>query len=204
MGPNQEADSKHVVVNGPGESRETKTETRQNGPRKVGLSPSVLAALAIIALTAIGLTVYVVRNNNANEEANRQAMLEASLKKAAQSPQPTATTAPTQQPIIVQKQSPPAQASVIDQPPAPLATPRKSVASEDTSMALDDATIQEAAAKRLIDDPDLDSIYVVVINGRATLAGIVDCSDLKAKAEKVVSRVPGVKSVENKIQIATE
>jgi osmotically-inducible protein OsmY len=67
---------------------------------------------------------------------------------------------------------------------------------------LDDTTIQDAATKRLTDDPGLASVTVIVIGGKATLTGTVNSADLKSAAERVVRRVQGVKSVENKVEIS--
>jgi len=185
MYPNQEIDRIQVVVDNPGVRRETITEITQEGPREFSFSPGVLLALAILALIVIGLPVYVVSNKNANEDANRQAMLEASRANETQSQQPATSPAPAQQPPIVVQQ------------------PAASVTQEKGS-PLDDATIQDAATKRLSDDPSLTSISVIVIDGKATLVGVIGSPELKAKAQRVVKAVRGVKSVENKIEVVNQ
>jgi hypothetical protein len=195
MYPNQEVDRKQVVVDTPGGRRETTTETRQEGPREFSFSPGVLVTLAILALIAIGLTIYVVSNKNANEEANRQAMLEAN--RANQQQPPASSPAPPQQPVIIQPQAP------VQQPPVVIQQPPASVMQEKVS-PLDDTTIQDAATKRLAIDPTLVTTSVIVIGGRATLVGTVDSPELKAKAERVVKAVRGVKSVENKIEVSNK
>jgi osmotically-inducible protein OsmY len=73
---------------------------------------------------------------------------------------------------------------------------------QEKGSSLDDTTIQDAATKRLTADPNLASISVIVIDGRATLMGTVGSSELKAKAERVVKAVRGVKLVENKIEVS--
>jgi hypothetical protein len=195
MYPNQEVEHRHVVVNTPGERRETITETTQEEPREFRLSPGVLATIAILALVAIGLTLYVVKNNNENDAANRQALLEASQREQAQ--QPAVVTPPAQQPVIIQPPAPQQQAPVVVQQPAP------SIPQEKVS-PLDDMTIQDAATKRLTDDSSLAAISVIVINGKAVLTGTVESAELKANAEKVVRAVRGVKSVDNQIVISKQ
>ena len=194
MYPDREFEHRHVVVNSPGERRETVTETTQEAPRESGISPAMMMAIAIIALVAIGLTFYVVSNKNANEEANRQALLEASK---AQSQQPTPLPPSVQQPVVIQQPvpAPAQQAPVVVQQPA---------ITQDRSNPLDDTTIQDAATKRLTDDPSLATVTVMVINGKATLMGTVNSAELKASAEKVVKAVRGVKSVENKIEVSDQ
>lgn len=183
MYPNPDVERRHVVVNTPGEYRETVTET----PKETGVSGTLIATIAIIALLAIGLTYYVVSNRNANEDANRQALIDASKNQA-----PVTTQPAPQQPVIIQQ--PAQQAPVIIQQPAQSAAPANN--------PLDDTTIQDAATKRLTDDPSLASITVMVISGRATLMGTVKSTDLKSAAESVVKNVQGVKSVENKIEVS--
>jgi len=193
MYSNQEVERHHVVVNAPGERRETITETRQEEPREVSVTPGMIALVAILALLAIGIAYYVVSNKNANEEANRQALIEASRN---QQPPTTVPQPAPQQPVIIQQPAPAQQAPVIVQQP-----PQSSA---QASTPLDDTTIQDAATKRLTDDPGLASVSVIVISGRATLTGTVNSADLKSAAEKVVRGVQGVKSVENKIEISSQ
>jgi type II secretory pathway pseudopilin PulG len=195
MYPNQEVEHRHVVVNTPGERRETITETTQEEPREFRLSPGVIAMMAILALVAIGLTLYVVNNNNENDAANRQALLEASQREQAQ--QPAVVTPPSQQPVIIQQPAPQQQAPVVIQQPAP------SIPQEKAS-PLDDITIQDAATKRLTDDSSLAGISVIVISGKAVLTGTTDSAELKANAEKVVRAVQGVKSIDNQIVISNQ
>jgi hypothetical protein len=134
-----------------------------------------------------------VSNKNANEEANRQALIEASRNQQ----QPTTAPQPApQQPVIIQQPAPAQQAPIIVQPP-----PQSSA---QASTPLDDTTIQDAATKRLTDDPGLASVNVIVIGGRATLTGTVNSAELKGAAERVVRRVQGVKSVENKIEVSSQ
>ena len=189
MYPNREVEQHHVVVNTPGERRETVTARTETGPREVSMSPGMVAVIVLLAILAIGLTFYVVSNKNANEAANRQATLEAS-QQANQQPPPPAII-PQQPPVIVQQPAPPAQAPVIvQQPPA-----------QPSSSVLDDTTVQDAVTKRLTDDSSLAALTVIVIDGRATLNGTVDKPELKARAERVVKGVRGVKSVDNKIVV---
>jgi len=190
MYPNKEIEQRHVIVDGPVERRETVTERTQEGPREISLSPGMIATIALLAILAVCITVYVVNNKNANEAANRQALLEASQ---ANKEQPTVVTPPVQQPqpVIVQP-APAQQAPVIVQQPAPSAAQEK-------SSPLDDITIQDAITKRLTDESDLSSVTAIVTNGKATLTGTVDTEEKKARAERVVRGVRGVKSVENNL-----
>ena len=184
MEPNKEVERRHIVVDTPGVRREVVTETRQEVPRESGMSAGTIATIAGIALLAIGITYYVVNNKNANEEANRQVAMETSRAQTQQQP----ATAP----IIVQQPAPAQQAPVIIQQPAPVV---------ETSSPLDDQTIQDAATKRLTDDPGLASLTVTVSRGRATLMGSVHSVDLKSAAESTVKAVQGVKSVDNRIEV---
>lgn len=184
MYPNPDVERRHVVMNTPDEYKETVIETR-NEP---GVSGALIATITIIALLAIGIAYYVVSNRNANEEANRQALLEATRT------QPGTVTQPApQQPVIIQQPAQTQPPVIIQQPPQ---------ASAQASNPLDDTTIQDAATKRLTDDPGLATVTVMVISGRATLMGTVNSAELKRAAETVVKGVQGVKSVENKIDIS--
>jgi hypothetical protein len=183
-----EVERRRTVVHTPEERRETVTETQKES----GISGGLIALIAVFALLAIGLTYYIVSNKNANEEANRQAVLDASRNQ-----QPVTVQQPApQQPVIIQQPAPAQQAPVIIQQP-----PQSSA---QASSPLDDTTIQDAATKRLKDDPGLASVSVIVISGRATLMGTVNSGDLKRAAESVVKGVQGVKSVENKIEISSQ
>src|SRR5689334_6967730 len=202
MYPDREIEHRHVVINAPGERRETVTETTQEVPREVSLSPAMMMAIAIVALVAIGLTFYVVSNKNANEEANRQALLEASKTQSQQpTPLPPSTQPSTQQPVIIQQPAPAAPAAPVQVQQPPIIIQQPALA-QDRSSPLNDLTIQDAATKRLTDDPNLASVSALVISGRVTLTGTVNSAELTAAAEKVVKGVRGVKSVENKIEVS--
>lgn len=190
MYPNKELEHHEVVVNGPNSRRETITETVQTEPQEFRLSPGTMALIGGLALLALLLTLYVVNNKNANEEANRQTALEASQMSKEQA-LPPAPAPPVQQPLIIQQ--PPVQ-----QPPVVVQQPSQAIVTEKPN-PLDDVTIQDAATKRLTDEADLASVAVTVIEGKAILTGTVNSQELKAKAERVVRAVRGVKSVDNKI-----
>ena len=194
MYPNREIEQHRVVVSGPGEHRETVTARTETAPREFSMSPGTVAVLILLALIAVGIAFYVVSNKNANEAANRQAMLEAAQQNQ-QPPPPAVVPAPVQQPpVIIQQPAPAAQAPVIvQQPPAQTGMKESSV--------LDDTTIQDAATKRLTEDSALAAVSVTVIDGRATLTGTIDTTELKSRAERVVKAVRGVKSIDNKIVV---
>ena len=69
-------------------------------------------------------------------------------------------------------------------------------------MAPDDATMQQVAAEKLSEDLDLASVCVTVSDARGVLTGTVNSAAAKAKAEKLVKTVRGVKSIENKIVVS--
>jgi uncharacterized membrane protein YeaQ/YmgE (transglycosylase-associated protein family) len=69
-------------------------------------------------------------------------------------------------------------------------------------IASDDANMQEVAASRLNDEPDLTTISISISAARAVLIGTVNSDAAKAKAEQIVKAVRGVKSVDNQIVVS--
>jgi osmotically-inducible protein OsmY len=198
MNPNERYEQQYVVTNNPSEPNEIVTKTVQQGPREVSLSPATIFMIVLLALLAIGTVFYVVSNKNQNEEANRQAALEASrLQAEAQArAQQSAQTQQAQPPVVIQQpaatQAPPV---IIQQPAA---------SSSESKSTIDDATMQELATKRLADEALFDTVTVTILDGKARLTGTVNAAELKSKAERIVRAVRGVKSVENEIIVSTQ
>ncbi|HZS04999.1 MAG TPA: BON domain-containing protein [Blastocatellia bacterium] len=192
MYPNEKIEQKQVVVDNLGDRREVTTERTQTGPREVGLSPGMVGMIVLLAVIAICVTIYVVNNRNANEAANREALRDAATQAGKGQAPPTVIQQPAQQQPVIIQQPAPAQVPVIIQQPA----------QPSASSVLDDTTVQDAATKRLTDDPNMASVSVSVSDARATLTGTVNSSELKAKAERVVKSVRGVKSIDNKIAVS--
>jgi osmotically-inducible protein OsmY len=75
---------------------------------------------------------------------------------------------------------------------------------EKNSTANDDETMQQVAAKKVSDDSELASVSVTINEARAVLTGTVNSSAAKAKAEKFVRAVRGVRSIANKIVVSVQ
>ena len=61
MDSNEERVQKHVVDNSPGQRREVLTERTGRGPR---LSPGTIVIMAILAITAMAVTLYLLGTSN--------------------------------------------------------------------------------------------------------------------------------------------
>jgi hypothetical protein len=197
MDPNEQRVQERVAIDRPGERREIVTERTERGPEKSGVSTGTIALIAVLAVVAIGVIVYLVTNRNENESANRNANVDV----ASQSN-------PQQPPVIIQQPAPAQQAPVIIQQPAPaqqapviIQQPAQPSQRENTS-ANDDANMQDIATKRLAENVDMLGIVITVSDARAVLTGTVNSEATKAKAEQLVKAVRGVKSVDNKIVVS--
>jgi BON domain len=74
----------------------------------------------------------------------------------------------------------------------------------ENSTAPDDVTMQQVAAKKLSEDLDMASVCVTVSDAQGVLTGSVSSAAAKAKAEKLVKSVQGVKSIDNKILVSRQ
>ena len=101
------------------------------------------------------------------------------------------------QPIITVQQPTPQRTSAIFGLPL-----TRSEGEESTATATDDETLQQLAAKKMSDDPDMASVSVTISEARAVLTGTVNTSGAKAKAEKFLKAVRGVKSIDNMIVVS--
>jgi hyperosmotically inducible periplasmic protein len=195
MDSNEERVQKHVVVNSPGQRSEVLTERIETSPQEPGTSNGTIALVAVVALIAFGVIVYLVINRNANEDANRNANLAVAAQTNTQAPPTTIVQQPNQPaPVIIQQPAPVQQAPVIIQQPA------ESSQRASTS-ANDDANMQDIATRRLAKEPDMSGVVMTITDARAALTGTVNSAANKAKAEQLVKGVRGVKSVDNKIVI---
>ena len=217
MSYNDEQRRSRVVVETPAARREV-VETSARIPERRGFSTGAVAA---IALTAVALTAIVLLfiMNNRNDATNTN------VRVAAETPVPTVPT-PVPTPVIVQPAAPqppttivqpaaPATTTqpapvIITQPPAsstegtattPSSRARANLNSSNS--ALDDTTIQANVSKRLLDDTELSdaAVTAAVVDGKATLTGMVKTPDLKTRAERVARSVRGVREVDNKIVV---
>lgn len=186
MEPNEKFEQKRVVLDSPGERREVTTETSRVGPQEFALSPGTIGLIALLAIVAIGIVIYVVNNRNENEAANREI---ASQTSSGQVP-PTVIQQPAAPPVIIQQPAP-AQAPpvILEQPAQP------------SGAIIDDATMQELATKRLADEADLTGVSVAITDGKAVLTGNVNSTANKVKAGQVVKAVRGVKTVDNQLTV---
>ena len=73
----------------------------------------------------------------------------------------------------------------------------------DASLARPDASIEEEIAERLPEELELDptDVTAAVAEGIVTLEGVVDRTDVREAAERLVSDVAGVRAVENRITL---
>ncbi|HYX41740.1 MAG TPA: BON domain-containing protein [Pyrinomonadaceae bacterium] len=201
-----------VVVETPNTRREEYYTRTARAPERTGHSTGVLAIVALVAIAATALVMFLLMNRGDATNTNVSVA-------TAPTPIPTVPTPlpppPMQTPIVVPSvqqappvivQPPPATttqpAPVIVAPPAPATNNAGNPAS--AAPQLDDATIEANVDKVLTNDADLRDagITVTVINGRATLIGSVKTPDLKARAERLAHSIKGVRLVDNKIMVA--
>ena len=190
----------HVVVDTPTEHREVMTQRTERAPEQSHLSTGTVALVALVALATIGLVVYVVSNKNAERAADRNANLTAATLNSSQQTQPPTTiiqqpaAAPQQAPVIIQ------QAPAQQQPPPVVIQPAAPQPAGDDFGA--DATVQEAATKKLNEHDGMALITIKVSRGTATLSGAATSAALRSQAERVVRAVQGVTAVDNQIAIS--
>jgi hypothetical protein len=196
MYPNEKIEQRRVVVDGPGERREIVTERTEIAPPESRISAGTVAIITILVVMAVGAVIYFVSSRNANEAANRNANLAAASQTSTE--HPPSTTIVQQPgppaPVIIQQPALGQQAPVIIQQPAQ-PNPR--------DIASDDANMQEVAAKRLTEEPDMGSVTLTISDSQAVLTGSVNSAAIRAKAERLVKAVRGVKSVDNKIVVSS-
>jgi len=190
MDSNEERVQKHVVVNSPGQRSEVLTERVQSGPSESRISGGTIAIIAVLAIIAIGAVFYIVMNRNANEEANRNANLDVAASQTnSRQPPTTIIQQPAQQaPVIIQQPAQPAPV-IIQQP-----NPRDSTS--------DDANMQDVATRRLAEETDMNAVSITITDARAVLSGTANSASTKARAERLVKAVRGVKSVDNQIVVS--
>ena len=183
----REAEHRRIVVETPTTRREVE-QTEAVRHSDGGISGAALAAIVVgvIALAAI-LILFMMNQQQATND-----------NLAAQQPT-TIVQQPAQQqpPVIVQQPATTTQA-----PPVIINNPAPAAGSGGTS-ANDDANVQAAIDKKLSDDPTLSSLGITatVIDGKVTLTGMVKSEALKARVEREVRAVKGVRTVDNQISV---
>jgi hypothetical protein len=187
----QEQRRSRVVVETPTARREVTQSEAVRGADRSGISGTtvgVIAVLAIALLTVLVLFLMNAQTDNANDNL------------ATQSPTPSTTIVqqPAQQPPIIIQEAPPATqpAPIIVNPPAP--------SGGSTSSGSNDAAIQAEIDKKILDDPNISTlgVTVTVLNGKATLLGVVKSNAVKAQVERMVREVSGVKEIDNQITVS--
>ena len=203
MNPDEERQHKtHVVVDTPNEHREVFTQRTETIPEESGISPGMVAIIAIVVVAVIGIAVYMISNKNTQEAANRNANLSASTLNSSQQPPPPTTVIqqpaaqPQPAPVIIQ------QAPAPQQQPAPVII-QQAAPSQATRDSQDDATAQRAATKKLSENQGMALVTVTMSRGTATLSGTASSEALKSKAEQIVRAVQGVSAVDNQLVVGS-
>lgn len=182
----QEAERRRVVVETPTERREVEHSEAVRYPERTGASGALLAAVAVAVVALAAIAILFLMNRQQDVNANVAAQ---------QPPQTTIVQQPAQQPPNVVVQQPATQPPVIvNNPPS---------AGGSSGIGGNDSAVQSAIDKKLSDDPSLSSLGItaVVMDGKATLVGIVRSEAEKARVERAVRYIRGVKTVDNQISV---
>ena len=187
----EHARKSRVVVETPSERREVvhTQSVRDNN----GISAGMVGVLVVVAIALITMLVLFWMSSQPTTDPTL----------TAQQPPTTVVEqpAPVQQPpVIIQQPAAPATqpAPIIVTPPAGGTMPAESVNI--------DSTVQAAIDKRLTDDPEFSTLGITasVINGKVMLIGTVKTEELKAKLERAVKAIKGVKEVDNQISVIAD
>jgi hypothetical protein len=178
-----------VVVETPSERREV-VESQVHSPDRSGISAGMVGVLVVVAIALITILVLFWMSSQPTTDPNANLT-------AQQQPPTTVIQQPAQQPpVIIQQPAP-----VTTQPAPVIISPGGgTVASAPVS---EDANAQAAVDKRIADDPALSSLGItaIVMNGKLTLIGTVNSEAMKTQVEKTLSRIKGVKEVDNQITV---
>lgn len=190
----REAEHRRIVVDTPnGRREEIHSEARNYPDRNSGISGAALAAIVVgvIALAAI-IILFVLNQQQNSVNAN-----------VAQQPQTPIQQPAQQPPVIVEQPAPASQPPVIINGGQSAPATSGGFTSSGGTNASDDSAVQTAVDKKLNDDPQLSSlgITVTVVNGKATLLGMVHSQAEKSQVERAVRSVKGVKSIDNQITV---
>ena len=191
----EQARRSRVVVETPNERREVvhTQSVRDNN----GISAGMVGVLVVVAIALITMLVLFWLSSQPTTDPTLTAQQQPTV---VQQPAPAAQQPPViiQQPAPVQTQPAP----IIVTPPAGGTTmPAQSATTTNI-----DSTVQAAVDKRLTDDPEFSTLGITasVIDGKVMLVGTVKSEELKAKIERAVKQIKGVKAVDNQISVIAE
>jgi hypothetical protein len=187
-----------TVVDAPGTHSETYTQRTETVPQESGISATTVAIIVIAAVMVVGAIFYFVSSKNANEAANRNANLAAANQTNTAQPPTTIVQQPAAAaPVIIQQPA----AAPVQQAPIIIQQPAQQAAQPARDSSSEDANMQEVAAKRLTEEPDMASVSINVSGAQAVLTGRVNSNATKARAERLVRAVRGMKSVDNRLVV---
>ncbi|MCM3872816.1 MAG: BON domain-containing protein [Pyrinomonadaceae bacterium] len=194
MAYEEESKRSRVVVDTPTARREVTQTEAVRGPERAGISGATVGVIVVLAVAIVTVLVLLLMSGRTMDNRNDNLAAEQTAP-----PQTTIVQQPAQQqpPVIIQQAPPaPQQAPIIVTQPA---------AGGSTSNGSNDAAIQIEIDKRVMDDPTLSplGITVSVLDGKATLIGVVKNEILKSQFERVVLNVRGVRQVDNQIIVSS-
>lgn len=184
----QETERRRVVVETPTARREVEHSEAVRYPERTGASGALLAAVAVAVVALAAIAILFLMNRQQDPNANVAVQ---------QPPQTTIVQQPAQQPP-----------NVVVQQPAPVTQPAPIIVNNPTSgggtLGNDDSNVQAAIDKKLSNDPTLSSLGItaMVLDGKATLMGTVHSEADKARVERAVRAIKGVKSIDNQISVS--
>jgi hypothetical protein len=191
----EQAKRSRVVVETPTERREVVHTQSVRTPDRSGVSAGMVGVLVVVAIALITMLVlFWMSTQPTVDNANMQAQQ--------QPPTVVQQPAPAQQPPVIIQQPAPATTQ-----PAPVIIQQPAAAGGETAVPENiDSTLQAAIDKTLADDPMLSTmgITATVLDGKVTLLGQVKTDAAKAQVGKVISRIKGVKGVDNQITVVGE
>lgn len=195
-----------VVVETPTARREVvQTRTTTHVPEKSGFSTGMVAAVALTAIAATAI-IFLFLMNREDDATNTNVSVTAQATPMVQ-PSVIIQQQPITQatPIVIEQQAPMTTqpAPVIITQPAPDTTTTTTTAPAPAPSVPDDAAIQTRLSKAIQDDTTLATTDIIATfsDGKATLTGSVDSSNLKSRAERLAMTVRGVRRVDNQITV---
>jgi hypothetical protein len=186
-----ESKRSRVVVETPTARREVTQTEAVRGPEREGISGTTVGVIVVLGVAILTILVLLLMSGQTADPATDN------LAAQQAAPPTTIIQQPAQQPppVIIQQAPAPQQAPIIVTQPA----------DGSTSAGSNDSVIQMEIDKKILDDPALAplGVTVSVLDGKATLIGVVKSEALKSQVESTVRNVRGVKQVDNQIVIGS-